>query len=225
VRRGPRLAGAISVLTAALLGAAPGQAEVVRLVDEEGVLVLTNEPCQPRYARLAAAICDSPAAAMPAPPPAAPAMTPPPGSASAPFAREIAATAARHGVDPRLVEAVVRVESGGQPQAVSPKGARGLMQLMPARAAALGIGDAFDPAANLDGGVRHLRDLLARYSGDLSLALAAYNAGEEAVRLHRGVPPYRETRDYVRKVMALYGTDSPSPAGGAKPARPSRPRL
>jgi soluble lytic murein transglycosylase-like protein len=216
-RRG--LAGGIA-LAAALVGGAPARAEVVALVDEDGALHLTNEPCQPRYARLAGAICNPPAAA-PVVPPAA---TPPPAGGSGPFAREIAVTAARHGVDPRLVEAVVRIESGGQPQAVSPKGARGLMQLMPSRAAALGVSDAFDPAANLDGGVRHLRDLLARYRGDLSLTLAAYNAGEEAVRLHGGVPPYRETRDYVRKVLALYRSGASDAADSAQPARP-RPRL
>jgi soluble lytic murein transglycosylase-like protein len=219
--RGELRLGALGVATAALLGAAPGHghAQIVQLVDEDGALHLTNEPCQPRYVRLAAAICSGPDAAL-ARPPAAPAAAPTPPVAGAPFAREIEATAARHGVDPRLVAAVVRVESGGYPKAVSAKGARGLMQLMPARASALGVKDAFDPAANLDGGVRHLRDLLARYGGDLSLALAAYNAGEEAVRLHGGVPPYRETRDYVRKVLALYGS------GGAlavpvtpKPAR------
>jgi soluble lytic murein transglycosylase-like protein len=93
---------------------------------------------------------------------------------------------------------------------VSPKGALGLMQLMPARAEALGVADAFDPRANLDGGVRHLRDLLARYDGNVRLALAAYNAGEDAVRVHGGVPPFRETQEYVRKVLALYeGTRAP----------------
>jgi soluble lytic murein transglycosylase-like protein len=84
------------------------------------------------------------------------------------------------------------------------------MQLMPARAEALGVADAFDPGANLDGGVRHLRDLLARYDGNVRLALAAYNAGEDAVRVHGGVPPFRETQEYVRKVLALYeGTRAP----------------
>lgn len=119
--------------------------------------------------------------------------------------REIATAAARrHGLDPELVLAVVSVESGFRPGAVSPKGAQGLMQLMPRTAASLGVEDAFDPAQNLDGGARHLGQLLALYGGDLTRALAAYNAGEGAVERHGGVPPYRETRAYVKKVLRRY---------------------
>src|SRR5262245_49205336 len=114
------------------------------------------------------------------------------------------AVAQRQGLDPALVLAVVAVESGFRPEAVSPKGARGLMQLMPATAAALGVSNAFDPAANLDGGARHLGALMVRYGGDLKKALAAYNAGAGAVDVHRGVPPYPETRDYVAKVLDRY---------------------
>jgi soluble lytic murein transglycosylase-like protein len=112
--------------------------------------------------------------------------------------------ARRHGLDPELVLAVVTVESGFRPEAVSPKGAQGLMQLMPTTAQALGVQDAFDPAANLDGGTRHLRDLIALYDGDVAKALAAYNAGAGAVSRHRGVPPYKETQEYVKKVMKRY---------------------
>ena len=119
--------------------------------------------------------------------------------------RELAAaTARRHGLDPDLVRAVVSVESGFRPQAVSPKGAQGLMQLMPRTASSLGVKDAFDPAQNLDGGTRHLGQLLTLYGGDLARALAAYNAGEGAVHRHGGVPPYRETRAYVKKVLERY---------------------
>lgn len=115
-----------------------------------------------------------------------------------------AEVARRHGLDPELVLAVVSVESGFQPDAVSPKGARGLMQLMPPTAAALGVADPFDPAANLDGGARHLGALVTRYGGDLKKALAAYNAGEGAVDRHKGVPPYVETRAYVAEVLRRY---------------------
>jgi soluble lytic murein transglycosylase-like protein len=119
--------------------------------------------------------------------------------------RTLAADAARrHGLDPELVLAVVSVESAFQPDAVSPKGARGLMQLMPATAASLDVADAFDPEANLEGGTRHLESLVSRYDGDLEKALAAYNAGEGAVSRYGGVPPYRETRAYVRKVLDRY---------------------
>ena len=119
--------------------------------------------------------------------------------------RALAVEAARrHGLDPALVLAVVGVESGFRPDAVSPKGAQGLMQLMPATAASLGVADPFDAAANLDGGAKHLQDLVERYHGDLKKALAAYNAGAGAVDRHGGVPPYAETRAYVGKVLERY---------------------
>jgi len=122
--------------------------------------------------------------------------------------RQLAVEAARrHGLDPGLVTAVVSVESGFRPRAVSPKGAQGLMQLMPGTAESLGVEDAFDPSQNLDGGARHLGQLLTLYGGDLERALAAYNAGETAVHRHGGVPPYRETRAYVKKVLERYRTE------------------
>ena len=120
----------------------------------------------------------------------------------------VRAAAARHRVDPRLVEAVIRVESAFDPRAQSPKGARGLMQLMPRTAARLGVRDPFDAPSNIDGGVRHLRYLLDRYAEDVSLALAAYNAGEDAVNAHRGIPPYPETREYVERVLRWAGVPS-----------------
>lgn len=112
--------------------------------------------------------------------------------------------AARNRLDPALVRAVVAVESAFRTDAVSPKGAQGLMQLMPATAKALGVRDAFDPVQNLDGGARHLAALVRGYGGDLRKALAAYNAGEGAVARHGGAPPYRETKDYLAKVLKLY---------------------
>lgn len=115
---------------------------------------------------------------------------------------EIIQTAAvRHRVDSNLIKAVIRVESDFVPHAVSPKGALGLMQLMPATARMLKVRRAFDPNANVDGGVRHLRYLMDRYQGNLRLVLAAYNAGEGAVKKYRGIPPYAETQDYVRRVL------------------------
>jgi len=111
--------------------------------------------------------------------------------------------ARRHGVAPLLVRAVIRVESAGDPRAVSRKGAAGLMQLMPATATRYGVANRFDPAQNVEAGTRHLRELLDFFNQDLVLALAAYNAGEDAVlRYGRTVPPYAETRRYVARVRA-----------------------
>ncbi|NWF99813.1 MAG: lytic transglycosylase domain-containing protein [Thermoanaerobaculaceae bacterium] len=123
--------------------------------------------------------------------------------------------ATAHGVDPRLVDLMIRMESGYNPTAVSPKGARGVMQLMPATASLYGVADPFDPFENIRGGVRYLKDLLERFQYDLSLALAAYNAGPEAVEQYRGVPPFEETRNYVASILAAYnGTDRPVLSGG-----------
>ncbi|HVQ28230.1 MAG TPA: lytic transglycosylase domain-containing protein [Vicinamibacteria bacterium] len=122
------------------------------------------------------------------------------------------ATAERYGLDPELVLAVVAVESNFEPRAVSRKGAQGLMQLMPGTAGDLGVTDALDPATNLDGGARYLLALLRLYKGDLRKALAAYNAGPGAVARHGGVPPYRETQEYVRKVMKQYARRPPAEA-------------
>jgi soluble lytic murein transglycosylase-like protein len=109
----------------------------------------------------------------------------------------------RHGVDARLVHAVITVESAYQTRARSPKGAKGLMQLMPGTAKQYGVRNAYNAAANLEAGIKHLKSLLDRF--ELALALAAYNAGEGAVLRFKGIPPYRETRDYVAKVMRLAG--------------------
>jgi len=120
---------------------------------------------------------------------------------------------AEHGVDPALMEALVSVESAFNPYAVSRKGAMGLMQLMPATARRLQVDDPFDPEQNIRGGVQEFSRLVRRYAGNLSLALAAYNAGEGAVRQYRGIPPYRETRRYVARIMELY-TGRPYRIGG-----------
>jgi len=113
--------------------------------------------------------------------------------------------AGRYDLDPLLVRAVIEVESNYNPAAVSPKGARGLMQLMPHTARRLGVRDSFDPLENIEGGVRYLKYLLALFGGDKRLALAAYNAGEGAVMLYGGVPPYRETAEYVYRVGKKLG--------------------
>ena len=115
------------------------------------------------------------------------------------------ASAAYH-LDPDLVNSVIHAESGFNARAVSPKGARGLMQLMPATASQLGVNDAFDPQTNVEGGSRYLRELLERYNFDLVKALAAYNAGPLRVEQYQGVPPFRETRAYVARIVHEYNT-------------------
>ena len=126
--------------------------------------------------------------------------------------------ARRHAVDPKLVKSVMLVESGFNPAAVSKKGARGLMQLMPETAAENGVRDVHDPAQNIAGGVRYLSRLLTTYGGDLVKSLAAYNAGEAAVERYNGVPPYDETQLYVRKTLAAYYGKSVLGGGFGKPA-------
>ena len=114
-----------------------------------------------------------------------------------------------YGLDPVLVRAVIIAESGFDPRAVSPKNAQGLMQLMPETAARFGVADTFDPGQNLRGGMSYLRWLLDRYGGNLSLTLAAYNAGEGAVDQYRGIPPFPETQAYVARVRQLYSDHAP----------------
>jgi hypothetical protein len=138
------------------------------------------------------------------------------------YAESIRLAARQFDVDPVLVSAVIAAESNFDPRAVSPKGARGLMQLMPSTASRFGVKDVFDPGQNITGGVRYLRYLLDLFEGDLVLALAAYNAGEGVVQSARGIPNFPETRDYVDRVLAGYGhpgrppemSRSRAPAGG-----------
>jgi soluble lytic murein transglycosylase-like protein len=116
---------------------------------------------------------------------------------------EIRDAARRHAVDESLIRAVIHAESAYRHDAVSPKGAQGLMQLMPATQRDLAVDDPYDPALNIDGGTRYLARLLNQFGGDVDLASAAYNAGPDAVRRHGGIPPYDETREYVRRVKIL----------------------
>ena len=141
--------------------------------------------------------------------PAAPAATAPPSSSptttpTGSFAAQMQDAGAKYGVDPSLLDAVMQQESGGNPDATSSAGAEGLMQLMPGTAAGLGVSDPYDPTQSIDGGAQLLGQLLDRYNGNTSLALAAYNAGPGAVDKYDGVPPYGETQNYVADVTARY---------------------
>jgi soluble lytic murein transglycosylase-like protein len=171
---------ALAFAALALAPAAPCAAEIYTLIQPDGSLLLTDQP----PVRLPPAI---------------------PIHAAVPGELAIDAIARRHGLDPLLVHAVIRAESNFDPRAVSPKGAAGLMQLMPETAQRYGVDNRFDPAQNVDGGVRYLRDLMAMFNGNLSLALAAYNAGEGAVlKYGRRIPPYPESQQYVVRVRSFY---------------------
>lgn len=188
-----------ALVAALLLGLPlPASGWPFKLTDGEGVTHFTNAPTDPRYRRV------------PGMSGTASGWLGAPQLARGGHREVIREVAERYGVNPGLVEAVIRVESGFNPRAVSPKGAQGLMQLMPATAAWHGVRNAFDPRENIEGGVRHLRYLMDRYAGNLPLVLAAYNAGEGAVSQHRGIPPYAETQQYVRKVLAHHGDAAPT---------------
>jgi soluble lytic murein transglycosylase-like protein len=177
----------IGLTIAAILSVHSAAIAEIRLEERDGVLYVTN--VEPRQAVVAPQVAPQIERSVPRPP--------------APYADLIRAAAARHGLAPELVESVVRAESNFNASAVSPKGARGLMQLMPTTAAQLGVRNVFDVRQNIEGGVRHLRYLVDRYGGNLTLALAAYNAGVDAVARHGGVPPYEETRAYVARILRL----------------------
>ena len=134
--------------------------------------------------------------------------------ADVPYGAEITAAAKKYGIDPALLAGLVKQESGFNPNAGSPAGARGLTQLMPSTAAGLGVTDVLDPVQSLEGGAKYLRMQLDAFGGDVTRALAAYNAGPGAVKRYGGVPPYAETQNYVRAVQAnaaAYRAASPAP--------------
>ena len=138
-----------------------------------------------------------------------------------PYDPMIRKTSERYGVDYALVKAVIKAESNFDPLAVSRAGAKGLMQLMPGTAKVLGVNDSFHPADNIEGGVRHLRYLLNLFNGDLQLALAAYNAGEDAVFRYSGLPPYQETRTYVQRVLQYFQNYSSDPVTSGASSAPT----
>jgi soluble lytic murein transglycosylase-like protein len=181
------------VVLAGFMGVSAAHADTYRMVDGAGIVHLTNAPADPRYRGLPASSGSATGWLR---------MT---ETSRSLYTNEIREISSRHGVDPGLVESVIRAESAFNPTAVSRTGARGLMQLMPKTALALGVRDSFNPRENIEGGVRHLRYLLDRYPGNVALAVAAYNAGEGAVDSYRGIPPYAETQQYVQRVLNRAG--------------------
>jgi len=199
-----RLSLPAATLLATIVWAAPAGAETFKLTAPDGTVHFTNAPSDPQYQRMGVTSgTDAGWLRLP-------------DGDTAPYLQEIRDAAERHGLPFKLVSAVIRAESGFNPRAVSPKGARGLMQLMPTTAATLGVRNSFDPRQNIEGGVRHLRSLIDRFI-NLPFALAAYNAGEKAVVQYGGIPPYPETQDYVTKVLYFYG--GPVEGGSTPPTR------
>jgi len=183
----------------------PSRGDIYRHQDEDGVIYFTNVPNDSRYRlflkeyQKASRTTQGKVSAKGLPP-----LMPSYAHYLPEIGQHIAEAAKYYELDQKLIQAVIQVESNNNPLAVSPKGAQGLMQLMPGTARSLGVADPLDPAQNLDGGARHLGQLIELYNGDLVRALAAYNAGQGAVQRHGGVPPYRETRSYVKKVLDRY---------------------
>ena len=158
---------------------------IYSFVDERGAWHFSNVPTDPRYGLESRSRHTSPHV---------------PGNYSE-FEEIISESATRYGLDPDLIRAIIQIESGGIPDARSSKGAIGLMQLMPGTSSNLAVSNPFDPKANILGGTKYLRQLIERFRGNLVLALAAYNAGPGKVERHKGIPPYPETRRYVRNVL------------------------
>lgn len=175
---------------------AGADAGIYAFVDDHGAINLSNEPDDARYQVLVAPAPSDPTGS---------AVVSQDNGAWLQYRDLIQKSAARFQLDPALLRAVINAESGYNPNAVSRRGAGGLMQLMPTTARRLGVANVFDPAENVVGGARYLVELLKLFDNDLQLALAAYNAGEGAVlKYGRRIPPYRETTEYVSKVVAFY---------------------
>jgi len=213
------VAATVLIAVAWFVLAQPVRAQITTTVDNHGKLIFVNadSPTPRRGSTISPASApaqgfrarspeSSPDVAGALPPPGFSAVQPRPANSviDQRLDRIVRDAAARHDLDPALVKAVISTESGWNPQAVSRKGAVGLMQLIPGTAQRFGVNNSFDPAQNVEGGTTYLKSLLDRYNGDLSKSLAAYNAGEHAVDMHGGVPAYRETQQYVRKVTDAY---------------------
>jgi soluble lytic murein transglycosylase len=178
------------VLAWTVFGLAPSAlADIYMYKDKNGVITFTNVPNHTAYRRVLRSASNP---------------LPSVGQFNASYDHLILTASGRHSVDADLIRAVIKTESDFNAAARSHKGAMGLMQLMPDTARLHNVVDAYDPVENVEGGVRHLRMLLDRYQGNLELSLAAYNAGSGAVEKYRGIPPFAETKEYVRRVLRFY---------------------
>ncbi len=182
-----------------------GAANVYVYKDKQGVLTFTNVPTHQGFRRVIREGYAGPSGL---------------GSSANSYEDLIRSASDRHSVDPDLIRAVIKVESDFDSSARSNKGAMGLMQLMPETARLHNVVDVYNPSSNIEGGVRHLKLLLGKYQGDLELSLAAYNAGIKAVEKHGGIPPFAETREYVRRVLSYYQSYRGDTLQASRPFQP-----
>ena len=187
----------IGIFFCMVFSACYSEAGIYRYIDENGVIHFTNCPGDPKFQLY---IRESKEDVGIEPPASTPAVSVDPKN----FDSLISEFAKKYAVDFALIKAMIRAESGFNPRAISRKGAKGLMQLMPETALRMNVSNAFNPKENIEGGVRYFKYLLSLFNNDLRLSLAAYNAGENIVAQLGTIPPYRETVDYVRKVLDFY---------------------
>jgi soluble lytic murein transglycosylase-like protein len=210
---------ALVVFLAGIVSSA--HADIYQYVDENGVVNFTNAPSS-RMKKPAKVLKESkrPAASSTSLSAARADRVQQADTIPVSYVSIINSACSRFGVDPSLVHAIVKVESDFNPFAISRKGAMGLMQLMPETASVMNVRDSFSPHENIEGGVKYLRYLLDRYEGNLSLALAAYNAGETSVKKWGTIPPFKETQDYVKKILQIYNGTGNTLNGGGKTFAP-----
>jgi len=178
------------------------RADVYRYVDKDGVAHFTNMPSGTGYKKIISGASKD--------------NTYYKGNDPAGYLQIINSTSRKYNIEPSLVNAVIKVESNWDSGAISQKGAQGLMQLMPSTARDMNVKNPFNPEENIEGGVKYLRYLLDKFDGNFSLALAAYNAGPEKIKKHRGIPPIPETQQYVKQVLSIYNGNYP---GNKKPTK------
>jgi hypothetical protein len=204
------------LLAAVFLYSTPSYADIYKYVDPNGVVCYTDAPMGKKTVRVLREKKGSAKQAK--------ASGPKPAAEKSDYSAYVKQAATKYEIEPELIHAVIKTESNGNHRAVSRKGAMGLMQLMPSTASDMDVVNPFNPEENIEGGTRYLKSLLEEFNGDLTLALAAYNAGPKTVEKYRSVPPISETRQYVKKILSLFkGKGNYSFTGSAGETAPPQP--